>query len=195
MKLVLASGNPHKARELERALPGWTVDLLSGVEFPEETGRTFAENAHAKAELGRAHAPEAWVAGEDSGLAVEALGGGPGIRSARYAGAGASDAENVAKVLAELRGVDGEGRRARYVCELVCLSPAGDEIAARGELSGRIALEPRGSGGFGYDPVFVPDGETQTVAELGDGWKARHSHRARAARALAEGLGTAGRAL
>jgi XTP/dITP diphosphohydrolase len=192
---MLASANRHKARELERALPGWTVELMNGIAFPEETGATFAENARAKAELGRAHAPGAWVAGEDSGLEVEALRGGPGIRSARYAGEHASDADNVAKLLVELEGVEGEGRRARYVCELVCLSPDGDEIAARGELPGRIALKTRGSGGFGYDPVFVPDGETRTVAELGDEWKAVNSHRARAARALAEGLGAPLRAL
>jgi XTP/dITP diphosphohydrolase len=195
LKLLLASANAHKARELERALPGWTVELLRGVAFPEETGETFAENARAKAELGRAHAPAAWVAGEDSGLEVRALGGGPGVRSARYAGEGASDAENVAKLLAELEGVEGEGRRARYVCELICLAPDADELRARGELAGRIAREPSGSGGFGYDPVFVPDGETRTVAELGDEWKARASHRARAARAFAEGLGAHPRAL
>jgi XTP/dITP diphosphohydrolase len=195
LKLLLASGNPHKARELERALPGWSFELLRGIAFPEETGATFAENARAKAALGRAHAPDAWVAGEDSGLEVEALGGGPGIRSARYAGDGASDADNVAKLLAELDGIEAEGRRARYVCELVCRTPDGGEVTARGELSGRIAREARGSGGFGYDPVFVPDGETRTVAELGDGWKARHSHRASAARALAEGLGAPARAL
>jgi len=192
---MLASGNRHNRHELERALPGWSVDLLTGIAFPEETGRTFAENAAAKAELGRAHAPGAWVVGEDSGLEVEALGGRPGIRSARYAGDEASDEANVAKLLTELDGVEGDGRRARYVCELVCLSPEGAQVRGRGELTGRIANEARGSGGFGYDPVFVPDGETRTVAELGDAWKARYSHRARAARALAEGLGAPVRAL
>jgi XTP/dITP diphosphohydrolase len=186
MRLLLASANRHKRRELERARPGWSVDLLPGIAFPEERGATFAENARAKAELGKAHAPHAWVVGEDSGLEVEALAGGPGIRSARYAGDVASDDENVAKLLAELDGVEADGRRARYVCELVCLSPGGAEARARGELAGRIAEAARGSGGFGYDPVFVPDGETRTVAELGDAWKARHSHRARAAHALAE---------
>jgi XTP/dITP diphosphohydrolase len=186
LRLLLASANRHKRRELERALPGWSVDLLPGIAFPEERGATFAENARAKAELGQAHAPRAWVVGEDSGLEVEALAGRPGIRSARYAGDAASDDENVAKLLAKLDGVEGDGRRARYVCELVCLSPGGAEARARGELAGRIAEAARGSGGFGYDPVFVPDGETRTVAELGDAWKARHSHRARAAHALAE---------
>ena len=105
--------------------------------------------------------------GEDSGLEVAALGGAPGIRSARYAPAGN---EANAKLLGELRGVEGAERRARYVCELVLIGPGGEER--------------RGTGGFGYDPVFVPDDEEQTVAELGDDWKSRNSHRARAARAL-----------
>ena len=120
--------------------------------------------------------------GEDSGIEVEALGGGPGIRSARWADDG------VARLLAELRDVVGDGRRARYVCELVALSPAGEELRGRGTLEGRVAEERRGSEGFGYDPIFVPEGETKTVAELGNAWKAEHSHRARGARALAEAL-------
>jgi XTP/dITP diphosphohydrolase len=119
--------------------------------------------------------------GEDSGLEVEGLGGAPGIRSARYAPEGR---EAIARLLGELRGVEGEGRRARYVCELVALSPEGLEVRGTGALEGRIATEARGSEGFGYDPVFVPDGEERTVAELGNAWKALHSHRARAAHAL-----------
>ena len=94
----------------------------------------------------------------------------------------------MARLLAELRGVAGEGRRARYVCELVALSPAGEELRGRGTLEGRVAEEPRRGEGFGYDPIFVPDGETLTVAELGNAWKAEHSHRAQAARLLAERL-------
>lgn len=121
--------------------------------------------------------------GEDSGLEVEGLDGAPGITSARFAGG-----MHVDRLLAELRGVEGGGRRARYVCELVALSPEGEERGGTGILSGRIAHEPRGSGGFGFDPVFVPEGEERTVAELGDGWKAENSHRARAARALVESL-------
>jgi len=121
--------------------------------------------------------------GEDSGLEVEALGGAPGIRSARYAPAG--DEAN-AKLLVELQGVEGAARRARYLCELVLIGPEGEERRGTGIFEGRIAEEPRGTGGFGYDPVFVPDGEEQTVAELGDEWKSRSSHRARAARALQE---------
>ena len=118
--------------------------------------------------------------GEDSGLEVDALGGAPGIRSARYA-----PGENAnAKLLEELRAVEGDARRARYVCELVLISPEGKELRGTGIFEGRIADEPRGREGFGYDPVFIPDGEAQTVAELGNDWKSRNSHRARAARAL-----------
>jgi XTP/dITP diphosphohydrolase len=123
------------------------------------------------------------VLGEDSGLEVEGLEGAPGLRSARFAGG-----MHVDRLLAELRGVEGGGRRARYVCELVALSPEGEERRGTGILSGRIAHEPHGFGGFGFDPVFVPEGEERTVAELGDGWKAENSHRARAARALVESL-------
>jgi XTP/dITP diphosphohydrolase len=126
--------------------------------------------------------PGEWILGEDSGLEVEGLDGAPGIRSARFAGG-----LHVERLLAELEGVEGEGRRARYVCELVALSPEGDERRGIGILEGRIAEQPRGSEGFGFDPVFVPAGEERTVAELGDGWKRESSHRARAARSLLEG--------
>jgi XTP/dITP diphosphohydrolase len=117
--------------------------------------------------------------GEDSGLEVEALGGGPGIRSARYA---PEREEAIARLLDELQGI--EAREARYVCELVLIAPDGPEFRGTGVLEGRIADEARGSEGFGYDPVFVPEGEERTVAELGNEWKSRNSHRARAARAL-----------
>ena len=117
--------------------------------------------------------------GEDSGLEVEALGGRPGIRSARYAPEGE---EAIGRLLEELQGI--EAREARYVCELVLIAPDGRELRGTGVLEGRIADEARGSEGFGYDPVFVPEGEEPTVAELGNDWKLRNSHRARAARAL-----------
>jgi XTP/dITP diphosphohydrolase len=121
--------------------------------------------------------------GEDSGLEVAALGGAPGVRSARY---GAEGGEAIGRLLAELAGVD--DRRARYVCELVLLGPDGEERRGSGALRGRIADAPRGSEGFGYDPVFLPAGEERTVAELGDEWKSRHSHRAAAAADLREQL-------
>ena len=185
MIATLASANADKARELGRSLPGWEIGLLEAGELPPEVGATYYENALAKARFGRTAGARGWVLGEDSGIEVEALGGGPGIRSARWA------EDGVARLLAELRGVAGEGRRARYVCELVALSPAGEELRGRGTLEGHVAEEPRGSEGFGYDPIFVPDGETLTVAELGNAWKAEHSHRARAARALAAAIAAA----
>ena len=193
MKATLVSGNAHKARELERLLPGWAIEPLGAERLPEETGATYYENARAKALFGRAIADAGtWMIGEDSGLEVDGLGGRPGIRSARYAGEGASDEENLAKLLVELEGITGDGRRARYVSELVCVAPGLDEYRGTGMLAGRIAAEPRGSGGFGYDPVFVPDGEDRTVAELGDDWKARRSHRAAAAAALRKAVGNQG---
>jgi XTP/dITP diphosphohydrolase len=179
----LASRNPNKLRELARALPDWKLELLDAGALPPEEGSTYYENARAKARFGRTTAGAGvWALGEDSGIEVAALDGGPGIRSARWA------EDPVASLLEELEGVHGDGRRARYVCELVCVSPELEELRGTGLLEGRIAEEPRGSEGFGYDPIFVPEGETRTVAELGDAWKAEHSHRARAARALLEAL-------
>jgi XTP/dITP diphosphohydrolase len=189
VKLLLASGNPHKLVELRAALPDWEIGLADA-ELPPERGSTFRENARGKAEAGRAAAPpDAWVAGEDSGIEVAGLGDRPGIYSARYAGEDATDEENVEKLLGELHGIEGGGRGARYVCELVAIAPDGRELCVRGELEGAITKAPRGDAGFGYDPVFVPLGESETVAELGDGWKSEHSHRARAAQLLAGLLG------
>ena len=174
MRARLASQNAHKARELEHALPGWTIELLETAQMPPEEGDTYYENALAKARFG--HLAGEWTLGEDSGIEVAALGGRPGLHSARWADDG------VARLLEELGGsVD---RRARYVCELVAISPEGEEHRGSGVLAGRIAEERRGSEGFGYDPIFVPDGLEPTVAELGNAWKAENSHRARAARAL-----------
>jgi len=183
VKATLGSRNPHKARELERLLPGWTIVPLEADDWPPETGATYLENARAKARFAfqRAGGP---ALGEDSGIEVAALGGRPGIESARYAPEGAPA---IAKLLGELSGV--ADRAARYVCELVCISADGEEIRGRGTVGGTIAREPRGEGGFGYDPVFVPEGEERTFAELGDAWKDRSSHRARAVRALLAALG------
>lgn len=178
---VLASRNAHKARELEALLPGWTIEPLDAEDYPPETGTTYVENARGKARFGARDGR--WSLGEDSGIEVDALGGRPGLHSARYAPEGAPA---IAKLLGELDGV--ADRRARYVSELVAIAPDGEELRGTGTLHGRIATEPRGSGGFGYDPIFVPEGEERTVAELGDAWKAEHSHRARAARALREAV-------
>ena len=181
MRLVLASRNENKLRELRHALPTWEIGLLVAPDEPVEDGATFADNARIKAEHGSRHAaPQEWVAGEDSGIEVAALGGRPGVESARWT------TRPVEGLLAALEGV--ADRSARYVCELVAIGPGGEEQRASGTLEGDIAHEPRGDEGFGYDPIFVPRGESRTVAELGNAWKAEHSHRARAARELANRL-------
>jgi XTP/dITP diphosphohydrolase len=181
-RIVLASGNAHKAVELGRVLPGWDVEPFPG-ELPEETGDTFVANALLKARhVHAATGGEVWVLADDSGIEAAALGGRPGVRSARYAGENATDQENLAKLLDALR--DQADRRVRYVAELVAIAPGGEELHARGELTGTLAQAPRGSGGFGYDPAFVPDGETRTVAEMRPQEKDEISHRARAAAAL-----------
>jgi XTP/dITP diphosphohydrolase len=189
---ILCSRNAHKARELERLLPGWAIEPLDRDDYPPETGASYYENARAKALFGRERVDRGvWVIGEDSGLEVQALGGRPGVLSARYAPEGPPA---IAKLLGELDGVPPGHRGARYVSELVAIAEGdGLELRGTGTLEGRIADEPRGSEGFGYDPVFVPSGEERTVAELGDEWKARSSHRARAARALLEALDAAAR--
>jgi XTP/dITP diphosphohydrolase len=180
--LVLASANPHKLEELRRALPGWEIESLQCDDYPDETGATYAENAAAKARFGREHAPpQAWIVGEDSGIEAAGLGGRPGVESARWADDG------VARMLEELAGA--QDRAARYVCSIVALGPDGEEVTVEGTLEGSITDgQPRGDEGFGYDPIFVPTGEHRTVAELGNAWKRAHSHRARAAAALAEEL-------
>jgi XTP/dITP diphosphohydrolase len=190
---VFASRNEGKLRELRALLPEWDVELLGEVEMPDETGATFYENAAAKARFAQRVQPGRWTIGEDSGLEVDRLGGAPGIRSARYAGEDATDGENVVKLLQALAGVEPEDRGARYVSELVVLTPEGQELRGTGMLEGVIAAEPRGSEGFGYDPVFVPADESRTVAELGNEWKRGHSHRAAATRALLRDLGEAPR--
>ncbi len=190
---IFASRNEGKLRELRALLPDWDIQLLGEVEMPEEIGETFYENAAAKARFAQSVEPGRWTIGEDSGLEADLLGGAPGFRSARYAGEHASDEDNVAKLLDALAGAKPRDRGARYVSELVVLSPDGRELRGTGTLEGAIAAEPKGSEGFGYDPVFVPTGESRTVAELGNEWKRAHSHRAAATRALLAGLGGAPR--
>jgi XTP/dITP diphosphohydrolase len=194
--VALASANVNKLHELRALLPHWDLQLLDADDYPEEEGETFYENARAKALFAREVAdPDLWVLGEDSGLEVEALSGDPGLHSARFAGPSATDDDNAAKLLDALRGFDDEGRRARYVSELVLLSLDLEEFRGTGILEGRISSERRGSEGFGYDPVFVPEGEELTVAELGNEWKAENSHRAEAARALLAAVGEAAEAV
>jgi XTP/dITP diphosphohydrolase len=177
VKARLASHNTNKLRELGHVLEGWELELVEADDYPPEDGDTYYENARGKAKYGRGFVEDAWVLGEDSGIEVAGLGGRPGIYSARFGGD-----DPVGRLLAELEGV--EDRRARYVCELVALSLDGEELRGTGTLEGRIADEARGNEGFGYDPIFVPDGEQRTVAELGNDWKRDNSHRARAARDL-----------
>lgn len=149
---------------------------------PSEDGETFEDNARIKARFARAHAdPGAWAVGEDSGIEATALDSKPGVHTARWAAG-----DPVGRMLAALDGA--AERRARYVCVLVALAPDGREVVARGTLEGAIAGSSAGAEGFGFDPVFVPIGETATVAQLGDAWKRTHSHRARAAAALAAAL-------
>jgi XTP/dITP diphosphohydrolase len=185
LRAKLASRNEHKLAELARVLPDWNLELLDAEEFPAEEGGSYYDNAREKAVFGRGIGDrDAWILGEDSGVEVEGLDGAPGLHSARWAG----EEDPVDKLLTELADVDGEGRRARYVCELVCVSPELEEFRGTGVLEGEIARERRGSEGFGYDPIFIPSGESKTVAELGNVWKSRNSHRARAARSLREAV-------
>jgi XTP/dITP diphosphohydrolase len=178
-KVVLASANRHKLEELRRALPAWEIEPLDRDDPPPEDGETFEDNARIKARWGRLHAPEdAWAVGEDSGIEAAALGGAPGVVTARWAAG-----DPVGRMLEALAGED--DRRARYVCALVAIAEDGYEVVAEGTLPGTIAERAAGSEGFGFDPVFVPDGERLTVAELGDEWKRLNSHRARAAARLA----------
>jgi XTP/dITP diphosphohydrolase len=178
MRARLATGNAHKLEELAAALPGWELGLVeAGEPYPPEDGGTYEANARGKALFGRRFAAaDELVLGEDSGIEVASLDGAPGVASARWA------EDGVAELLRRLDGVD--DRRARYVCTIVALDGAGAETVVVGTLGGSLAHERRGSEGFGYDPIFVPDGETRTVAELGNAWKRGHSHRARAAAAL-----------
>jgi XTP/dITP diphosphohydrolase len=182
LRARLASRNPNKARELEQLLPNWTIEPLDADDYPPEDGETYYENARAKALFGHERAPGEWAIGEDSGLEVDALGGRPGVRSARSGGD-----DPVAWLLQAIG--DASRRRARYVSELVLVGPSGEEFRGTGTLSGTIAGEARGNEGFGFDPVFIPVGATRTVAELGNAWKAQHSHRASAARSLLDALG------
>ncbi|MEA2827819.1 MAG: XTP/dITP diphosphohydrolase [Actinomycetota bacterium] len=186
MRLVLATANPHKAREIMGLLPG--VELVprpDAVGDVEETEDTLEGNARLKARAVAAVAGEPAVA-DDTGLEVDALDGRPGVLAARYAGEDATYADNVAKLLAELRGVaDVDGRRARFRTVALVAWPDGREVAGHGVVEGHIGREPRGEGGFGYDPVFVPDdGDGRTFAQMTAEEKAAVSHRARAFGAL-----------
>jgi len=178
VRATVCTANPHKLEEFRALFLDWELELLAGADFPPEDGLTFTDNAKLKARYGRRVGPaDRWMLADDSGIEVGALGGGPGVHTARWA-----EGRHVEKLLGELAGRD--DRDARYVCELVAIEPDGTEVQGTGVLEGTIALTPAGDEGFGFDPLFIPRGETRTVAELGDDWKAQHSHRALAARAL-----------
>jgi XTP/dITP diphosphohydrolase len=189
LKLLLATHNQHKLREFKRLLRlpgasgGWDVEsLAANVTLPPEDGETFAENALGKARAAAQGASSVSIA-DDSGISAAALGGAPGVRSARYAGEGASDEENLAKLLREAPA----GSPLEYVCVIAYVDPrSGEEHLFEGRCSGRLARDARGQGGFGYDPAFLPDDGPAglTMAELSDAQKDAISHRGRAARAL-----------
>ena len=196
MKIVLASGNVGKLRELAAILEPLGHELVAqsslGIETPPETGTTFVANALLKARFAAAKSGLPALA-DDSGIEVDALGGRPGVYSARFAGEHASDRENLDKMLAELQGVAAERRAARYQCVIVLARAADDAapLVAQGTWEGRILDAPRGTGGFGYDPIFQPVGMTVTAAELTPADKNARSHRGQALRALSEQLGRA----
>jgi XTP/dITP diphosphohydrolase len=189
--LVVATRNEHKLRELREALPGVELEPLPpGVQLPPEGAGSFSGNALSKARAAQAATRRAAIA-DDSGIEAAALGGRPGVLSARFAGPEASDEENLRRLVAELEGSD--DRRVAYVCALALVEGDGEERLFEGRCTGTLAPGPRGSGGFGYDPVFVPDDtgpdDPRTMAELGPEEKHAISHRGRAARALAAHLG------
>lgn len=195
--LVLATLNPHKGRELVALLGAvpFQIKLLSefpDARLPEETGQTYAENALVKARTA-ARLTGALALGDDSGLEVDALGGAPGLHTARFGGPGLTDRARWELLLERLRDVPPARRTARFRCVIALAGPARGEQVVDGVVEGVIAAAPRGSGGFGYDPAFVPDdtgpGDQRTMAELSPEEKNAISHRGRAARALAVHLG------
>jgi XTP/dITP diphosphohydrolase len=192
-RVVLASGNVGKLREMSALLAPLGFELLTlgslGIPSPEETGTTFLENALLKARHAAGAAKLAAIS-DDSGIEVDALDGRPGVYSARFAGVSATDPENLSKLLAELHGVHPEFRQARYHCVIVFVRSAEDPdpVVAHGKWEGQIALEPRGTGGFGYDPIFIPAGSHSTSAQLTAEQKNKISHRALALAALVEAL-------
>ena len=188
--LVLGSRNRKKLGELAELLEPHGLVLKTLADFPdsievEETGETFAENARLKAVTQAKHLGQ-WVLGEDSGLSVDALGGAPGVRSARFSDPGATDDRNNALLLEKLQSVPLDKRTAYYSCHATLSDPTGN-VRAESEnyCRGRILNSAAGSGGFGYDPLFIPEGQTLTFGEMTATQKARHSHRARAFAAVA----------
>lgn len=188
IELWVGTNNPGKLNEFRNLLSG-KVDIHSAGElkvfsFPKETGQTFEENARIKARALRAVKPGVWVVADDSGLEVEGLNGLPGVHSARYAGENARDSENIAKLLKMMQIRTPANRKAQFRCVFVVYSPEGKEKVIEARVEGTIATSVRGATGFGYDPVFIPEGESKTYAELGAAVKNQGSHRAQAIRQL-----------
>lgn len=189
LRIVLASGNRGKFNEISRIAAHYRIEILYSQDYENppdviEDGETFFDNALKKAE-----AFSIWCGGpalaDDSGLCVDSLGGDPGVHSARYAGEGATDDENVKKLLYEMRDISGDERRAYFVCVAVVAWPRGGYMASsEGVCEGIISLSPHGSGGFGYDPVFIPDGCRLTMAQLSPDKKDALSHRGKAMREI-----------
>jgi XTP/dITP diphosphohydrolase len=192
-RLAIASRNPGKIREILAVCADWPVEWLTADErWPEieETGSTYLENALLKAR-GVAQVLGVPAVADDSGIEVDALGGAPGPRSARYAGEDATDDLNLRTLIRAVSGVPSSGRTARYRCVAAVAWPDGSEVSAEATCEGLLETKPRGTGGFGYDPIFVPAGWDRTMAELEPAEKDRISHRGKAFRALAERLRTA----
>jgi XTP/dITP diphosphohydrolase len=200
MKLFLASGNAHKVAEFQAlaAASGSQIEIVSaraigGMPPVEEDTGTFTGNARKKALALRAIAPRgAWVLADDSGVCVDALDGEPGVESAYYAGAQSDAAANLAKLADTMRDVPEAKRGAHFICVLLMIAADGTEITAEGKVDGRLLRSPRGGSGFGYDPLFVPTGYTETYAELPESEKNKISHRGRAWRKLMQRLADAG---
>ena len=196
-RIVLASSNAGKLREFAALLAPLSLELVSqdslGIPSPAETGATFQANALIKARHA-AHLAQLPALADDSGIEVDALGGRPGVHSARFAGERASDAHNLQRLLAELEEVPDSWRQARYQCVIACVRSARDPapLIASGTWEGHIAHAPAGDGGFGYDPVFVPAGASRTAAQMPAGEKNAVSHRAQALHALVASLAREG---
>ena len=187
--IVVATRNQHKLAELGEILSGYDLEPLPDeIELPPEDGQTFIDNALGKARAAHAATGRAVLA-DDSGISAVALDGRPGVRSARYAGLDATDEENLNLLIEELR--DADDRSVAYVCAIVHIDESGVETVREARCGGRLAREPRGDGGFGYDPAFLPDEfpDGRTMAELTSAEKHSISHRGRAARAVAEAIG------
>ncbi len=194
-EIWISTGNKGKLSEFkilfDKEVPQFklfSIADLSTFSPPPENGATFLDNARIKAKSLKAMKPGHWIVADDSGLEVEGLGNLPGVHSARYAGPKAADSENTAKLLKMMQIRAVANRNAQFQCALVVYTPTGEEWIFNGQLKGQIAKAPAGQHGFGYDPVFIPEGETKTLAEIGSGYKSKHSHRAHATMQFIEKL-------